>query len=202
MLRDGRVKPERRSSYFKLLARQSERLTFLMDNILDATSREIGKRRYYFEMISLDRLLEDFSTEFVPALEAEGFTLRLFIEKNLQKVRMDRAAVQQALTNLIDNARKFSSPGSNIDLKAGRAPGRQFISVRDYGPGIDAVTRKNIFRPFFRGTSATKAGIPGSGLGLSLVKSVMDSHKGTVRVESAPGEGSVFILEFPLRSKE
>lgn len=202
MLRDGRVKPDKRTSYYTLLARQSERLTYLMDNILDATGREIGKRRWYFEMIPPEPFLRECMAACTSSLQAEGFSVDLSIEDDLPEVRIDRHAVQQAMANLIDNARKYSSPGSAIEVRAERSSEWLLISIRDYGRGIDTGTAKRIFRPYYRGPSGAHAGIPGSGLGLSLVKSVMDSHHGRVTVESTPGKGTVFSLEFPLRTKD
>ena len=103
----------------------------------------------------------------------------------------------QVLSNLIDNALKYSPKDSEVTIRTGRTDGRAFVEVEDRGPGIPAPEQALVFEQFYRGGSAQSRGVQGAGIGLAFVKKVMEAHGGLVTLESRPGEGSAFRLVFP-----
>jgi two-component system, OmpR family, phosphate regulon sensor histidine kinase PhoR len=135
-------------------------------------------------------------------LRQAGFELRVTTDDPLPTVAADSDALQQAVLNLLTNAMKYSTDRKQIDLAVRRDTGGVVIAVRDYGIGISAEHRKRIFERFYRVPSSEKQGVPGAGLGLTLVAHIAKAHGGKVLVESQPGTGSSFSLRLPLSPPE
>jgi signal transduction histidine kinase len=133
-----------------------------------------------------------------PLGQEKGITLNLKLSP--VEATVDADAIQQALVNLLDNAIKFSPPGTVVTILLALHDDRRHwsLSVRDEGPGISKEEHSRIFERFYRPGDELRRETQGTGIGLSLVKSIAEAHRGTVTVESEPGKGSTFTLAFPL----
>lgn len=199
MLQSGRIPSEEyRQQYYDVLVEQSERLTLLIDNILDFSKIEEGRKKFYFDMVDISHLLEETVSIINDQVRHKNFDIQLNLEKSLPLIMADRTAIAQAITNLIDNAVKYSGE-SRIVLVRGFTDNQYLIiTVKDFGIGIRKEEIEKVFERFFRGGDALTRTVKGSGLGLTLVKRIVEVHHGKVTVESEPGHGSTFSVRLPL----
>ncbi len=203
MLQTGRVpSEERRQQYYNVLLEQSERLSLLIDNILDFAKMEEGKKEFEFEMIDMGPLLEELISTIQQQVRHEGFTVQIKIDSPLPSIQADRAAINQAVTNLIDNAIKYSAGAKKIYVRAFTENQDLVIAVQDFGVGIKPEEIEKVFERFYRGGDELTRTVKGSGLGLTLVKQIVQAHHGSVHVESEPGRGSTFSIRLPLQPTE
>ena len=198
----GRVPDEaRRREYYRVITRESERLTRLIDNVLDFSRIEGGRRRYELVPTPVEPLVRDTLEAFAYPLEQQGFKVEVHVATDLPEVPMDADAIGQALANLVDNAVKYSGTERVIVLDARREGERLALSVTDRGVGIPPSEHGRIFEKFYRVGQSETQGRRGSGVGLALVRHVVRAHGGEVTVQSAPGRGSRFTLWLPLRER-
>jgi two-component system, OmpR family, phosphate regulon sensor histidine kinase PhoR len=183
--------------YAGIITRESERLTHLIDNVLDFARLERGKASYSFAEGRLDEVVERALDVCRYRLDKERMKLRTDIEARLPPVRMDEDAMTLVLFNLVDNAVKYAGDGGEVAVRLARAPGGVALSVRDRGPGISSDEQHRIFERFYRATNARARNVRGSGIGLSLVKHIAEAHGGRVDVASAAGQGSTFTVFVP-----
>jgi signal transduction histidine kinase/tetratricopeptide (TPR) repeat protein len=203
MLQTGRVpSEERRQRYYDVLLEQSERLSSLIDNILDFAKMEEGKKEFEFEMADVGLLLEKLVSTIQQQVRHEGFTIEAEIDTPLPAIQVDRAAITQAVTNLIDNAIKYSAGAKKVCVRAYMENQYLIIAVQDFGIGIKPEEIDSVFERFYRGGDELTRAVKGSGLGLTLVKQIVQAHHGSVHVESEPGRGSTFSIRLPLQSTE
>ena len=178
-----------------VIEEEADRLTQLIDNLLDASRLQAGQMELNRGDVRLDRLAERIVTKLQP--QAEGHTLELSFPGTFPPIRADEERLTQVLTNLISNAVKYSPEGGRI-LISGRYDHEQvYIAVTDEGIGIPAGEQERIFDRFYRVDSALTRRTQGAGLGLYLVKSVIDAHGGRIWVSSSPGKGSTFVFTLP-----
>lgn len=197
MLTLGRIKNEaRRQQYYHHIHEESQRLHQLVQNILDFSRMEAGRKEFVFESCDLRPLLEETIDLF--RFSAKGFQFDAEIESELPKVDIDRDAFSSALLNLLTNAVKYSKDRKSIALRACCQKGAVRIEVSDSGIGIAPDDLKKIFERYYRARTEQVREIAGSGLGLSLVKYITEAHGGHVEVTSKPGEGSTFTLVIPV----
>ncbi|HTO13065.1 MAG TPA: HAMP domain-containing sensor histidine kinase [Candidatus Binatia bacterium] len=195
----GRVPDEaRRREYYRVITRESERLSRLIDNVLDFSRIESGRRRYEPAPTAVEPLVREALEAFAYPLEQQGFKLDVRIAPDLPEVDMDADAVGTALANLLDNAIKYSAGERALTVEARREGDRLALAVADRGIGIPAGEHARIFEKFYRVGRSDTQGRRGSGVGLALVRHVAEAHGGTVTVESTPGQGSRFTLWLPL----
>lgn len=193
----GRVKTEeKRQEYYGTIVKESERLTRLVNNILDFSKMEAGKKQYNFQPSDLNGIVASVIRTYSYHLQSKGFVPVVELAPTLPAVSIDAEAVTEAVINLVDNAVKYS--GEKTFLRIGtKARGNSVIvEVEDKGVGISVPDQKKIFDTFYRVASGLVHNTKGSGLGLSLVKHIMDAHGGMIEVESAIGAGSCFRLIF------
>ena len=203
MLQAGRVpSEERRQRYYNVLLEQSERLSLLIDNILDFAKMEEGKKEFEFEMVDMGPLLEELVSTIQQQVRHEGFTVQAKIDAPLPSIQVDRAAMTQAITNLIDNAIKYSAGAKKIYVRGFTRNQYLVIAVQDFGLGIEPAEIDKVFERFYRGGDELTRTVKGSGLGLTLVKQIVQAHRGSVHVESEPGRGSTFSIRLPLQLTE
>jgi len=195
----GRVPDEaRRQEYYRIITHESERLSHLIDNVLDFSRIEGGRRRYDLAPTAVEPLIRETLDAFAYPLEQGGFKLEVAVEADLPEVPMDADAISQALANLIDNAIKYSDADRVVAVDARRDGEGIALSVADRGVGIAPAEHTRIFEKFYRVGRSETQGRRGSGVGLALVRHVAGAHHGRVSVQSAPGQGSRFTLWLPL----
>jgi len=197
MLQSDRVPTEdRRRRYYDVLVEQSERLTALMDHILDFAKMDAG---YIPQREELDpgSHLEEVANRVQQRVRHQGFTVRREIAEGLPRVRLDPDAIALAVTNLIDNGIKYSGEAREVIVRAATENGDLAIAVQDFGVGLDPADREHVFERFYRGGSPLTRSVKGTGLGLTLVKQIVDAHGGSIDVRSRPGEGSTFTIRIP-----
>lgn len=198
MLFDGRVTdPEKQRKYFQMIVGESERLGRLVENVLDFSRMEEGRREYRFEPLALAPWLRGLAADFASEVAAAGARIEAEIPDGLPVVSADKEALGSAVRNLLDNAVKYSPGEKRVWIEAAASGGEVRISVRDKGVGISEEDRKRVFDRFFRAGGEISKRVKGAGLGLSLVKHVVTAHRGAVKCESRPGEGSTFTIRLP-----
>lgn len=199
LLRAGRVpSEERRRQYHDVLLEQSERLSRLVNNVLDFARMEAGRDELSPQLVDLATLVEDTVSEARHRVAHEGFTIRTELERPLPPVHLDPDAVRQALGNLIDNGVKYSGESRELEVRGFRENGEVVLAVRDFGIGMEPDEAARVFERFYRGGDELTRAVKGTGLGLALVKHIAEAHGGRVDVTSAPGEGSTFSIHLPL----
>ncbi|HEX2062192.1 MAG TPA: HAMP domain-containing sensor histidine kinase, partial [Thermoanaerobaculia bacterium] len=201
-MRLGRVeKPEKVRQYGEYIEAESRRLTQLINNILDFSKIESAEKKYRFCETDIAQLVEQTVAAFEVPLRDHGVVIS-FEADPVPPLNVDRDAIGQVLMNLLDNAVKYSNGRKDIDVRVRATPSEVRISVRDYGIGIPAVEQKKIFEKFYRVGSTLVHDVKGSGLGLSIVKHVVEAHGGRVELTSTPGSGSTFTLVLPAAQPE
>ena len=199
MLQTGRVtSEERRKRYYDVLLGQSERLSLLIDNILDFSKIEEGRKEFEFKLVDIGMLLQEIVSTIQHQVRHEGFDIQVKIEKSPPSIMVDRSAIRQAITNLIDNAIKYSGESKKVIVQAYTENQYLIISIKDFGIGIKKEEIDKVFERFYRGGDELTRTVKGSGLGLTLVKQIVDVHHGSVHVESEPGRGSTFSVRLPI----
>jgi len=191
------LSPEHRESFLDLIAGETNRLADLIGDVLDTSRIEAGTFSFRFAEVDLGRLVTDaVATAQVGQDEVQ---LRADVRPPLPEIRGDGERLRQVLTNLIDNAIKYSPAGAEVEVRAYQEDGFVRIDVCDSGPGIAKDDQKLIFEKFGRvtGSGATR---PGTGLGLFIARSIAEAHGGALDVDSAPDQGSTFTLELPVQS--
>ena len=199
LLATGRTKgPEQAREYAEIVTRESERLSRLIDNVLDFARIERGKVAYAFAVGDLAEVLSRGLDVYRYRLEREGMKLHVDVADDLPPVRMDENAMTLVLLNLVDNAVKYAADGKELQVSLAHRDDRIELVVRDRGPGIRADEQERIFERFYRARNVRGRPVRGSGIGLSLVKHIAEAHGGGVSVESTEGKGSAFKVWIPV----
>jgi signal transduction histidine kinase len=204
LLRLGRVsEPSKTREYGEYIEAESRRLTRLVDNILDFSKIESGQKRYRFERADLAEIVAETLRAFEVRLRQDGFAVDLRAPAApLAPAWVDPQAIGQAVTNLLDNAIKYSGEARRIEVAIGQQNGTVSVAVSDGGAGIEEGEQQRIFDPFYRVRDGLVHDADGSGLGLSIVKHIVEAHRGRVVVRSQPGAGSTFTIELPTHAAE
>jgi len=189
--------PGKYEEYFRIIRKESERLSGLINNILDFSRIEAGKKEYDFTDTNLAELIRSTLDAYRYQIEQQGFVLQANIADDLPPLRVDREAIARSLLNLINNALKYSAGNKFLGVNLYRENGRVKLEVIDHGIGIPRSELPKIFDKFYRVGDPLVHNTKGSGLGLSLVRHIVRAHGGEVLVESAPGKGSKFTIELP-----
>jgi signal transduction histidine kinase len=196
----GRVPSEEKArQYHRIINKESRRLTQLINNILDFSRIEAGRKEYRFVPGDVGAVVREVVDAYRFPIEQQGFALELDVADDLPELEIDPEALSQALLNLLNNAIKYSPEQKQIRVHARREGERVLVSVADRGIGVPRAEQKKIFEKFYRAEHSLVHTTKGSGLGLALVRHIMEAHGGTVEVASAPAEGSTFTLVLPLR---
>ena len=198
----GRVPSDDKArQYYRVINKESQRLTQLINNILDFSRIEAGRKEYRFAPTDVGRIVNDVLEAYRFQIEQQGFTLEVNVADDLPEVSADKEALGQALLNLVNNAIKYSRDEKYLRLDVRRDGERVLLSVTDRGIGVAKGEQKKIFEKFYRAENSLVHETKGSGLGLALVQHIMQAHGGSVEIESAPGKGSTFTLVVPMGSK-
>jgi signal transduction histidine kinase len=195
----GRISTqEKKHQYYRIIRKESERLTALINNILDFSRIEAGRKEYEFRETDIGDLVRNTLDSYRYQIEQQGFQLDESIDADLPSVKVDREAIARALVNLVNNALKYSKDDKYLGVKLYRDNGSVKLEVADHGIGIARRDQGKIFEKFYRAGDPLVHNTKGSGLGLSLVRHITEAHGGAIEVESTPGTGSKFIMSLPL----
>jgi two-component system phosphate regulon sensor histidine kinase PhoR len=198
LLQSGRVQDEqKRKQYSDLIVTESDRLSDLIENVLDFSKLEQSGRGYQFQQGDLGEVVDRAVQVCRARAERAQVELELRVTPDLPLTRLDERALEIATINLIDNALKYADTGRWVGVEVRGGKSQLEVVVRDRGPGIPPEDRQNIFERFARRSEAKR--VRGSGIGLALVKSVAKAHGGRVWVEDNVPSGSAFVLRIPVR---
>jgi signal transduction histidine kinase len=197
----GRIStPGKHQQYYEIIRKESERLTSLINNILDFSRIEAGKKEYSFRETDVADLVRSTLESYRFEIEQNGFEFEQKIDNNLPPLTVDREAIARSLLNLVNNAVKYSAGRKYLGVHLYRREGNVNLEVEDHGIGIPPKEQLKIFEKFYRVGDPLVHNTKGSGLGLSLVRHIVLAHGGQVAVESAPGRGSKFIIILPVQN--
>jgi signal transduction histidine kinase/tetratricopeptide (TPR) repeat protein len=199
--KENLTEEERRESY-EIITKESERLSHLINNVLDFSRIDMGRKEFTFTKSSLSQVVKETLDSYRYHLEKKGFAVREDISPDLPEMNFDREAMASALINLLSNAMKFSPSDKEVTVRLFRRDTVAVLQVADKGIGISQQDLPGIFKRFYRAKNSLVSGTGGSGLGLTLVKHTAEAHGGTVEVESEPGKGSVFSIILPISGPE
>jgi len=189
---------EKYQEYFRIIREESERLTALINNILDFSRIEAGRKEYEFKETNLAELIRTTLDSYRFQIEQNGFAFEENIAADIPPVNVDREAIARSLLNLVNNALKYSKDQKFIGVSLYRANGSVKLEVQDRGIGIAPAEQDKIFEKFYRCGDPLVHNTKGSGLGLSLVRHIALAHGGNVFVESVPDKGSKFTIALPI----
>ena len=173
-------------------------LTRLSQNLLFLTRGESGRVTLSFANLDLGRFAAEIVRDLSPAAADREIELEAATPALPVYVFADSGRLQQVLHNLVENALRYTEPGGKIRVEVAAAPGEALLSVSDTGIGIPEADLPYVFERFFRSKRSRRANPGGSGLGLSIVRWIVEAHKGRVTVESAVGKGSTFTVRLPV----
>ncbi len=195
----GRVKSEEKKiEYYRIIREESRRLNKMIDNILDFSKIEAGRKTYVFVHTDMAEVIENVLSSYRYQIKNSGFNVQTNIEPDLPPVLIDRDAMAQAISNLVDNAIKYSGDSKQLSIKTETLGSDLSIEITDRGIGIPRAEQSKVFDKFYRVGNGLVHDVKGSGLGLSLVKHIIEAHKGTISVESDVGKGSRFTILLPI----
>lgn len=202
-LQMGRVSGEEEArECLEVIARETQKLTALIDRVLDFSRLEAGKKQFRFEEVDVPALVESALESARPEIEEAGFALEVRVEDGLPTVRADGDAIAEVLVNLLNNAVKYSGAEKWIAVRAVRRGDEVALEVEDRGLGIPERERKRIFERFYRADDQRVREASGTGLGLALCKQIVEAHGGRIEVRSQVGVGSTFSAILPRRDRD
>ena len=188
---------EKKESY-EIITRESERLSHLINNVLDSSRIEMGRKEFNFKKGYLPEIIRDTLESYRYHLEKKGFVIHSEIASDLPEMNFDGEAIASVLVNLLSNAMKFSPKEKEVTVKLFQDDGNAVLQVSDKGIGISQNEIPKIFERFYQSVNKIDYESRGSGLGLTLVKHITEAHGGKIEVESEAGIGSVFTVSIPL----
>jgi signal transduction histidine kinase len=198
----GRVNSEeKKTEYYRIIRHESLRLNKMIDNILDFSKIEAGRKTYVFAHSDMAEVIEHVLSSYRYQISNSGFDIQTNIQPDLPPVLIDRDAMAQAISNLLDNAIKYSGKVKQLTITTETVGADLSIEIADHGIGIPRAEQAKIFEKFYRVGNGLVHDVKGSGLGLSLVKHIIEAHHGTISVESDVDKGSRFTIHLPLASR-
>ena len=189
--------PKRCGEFLEVLRKHTDRLNNIVSDLLTLAQIEAGKSAVQYEMIKIPELIDKAVSILKPLADRKRQALIALSGADLPELSGDPEKLTQVMTNLIDNAIKYTPEKGSISVEAEPVSGGIELSVSDNGLGIPPKDVSRIFERFYRVDRARSRALGGTGLGLSIVKHIIESHGGTVRVQSEPGKGSRFIIFLP-----
>jgi len=195
----GRTGAQATSDYLQTIVNESERLSRLVDNVLDFSRIEQGDKVYRMQSTCLADVVRAAARTMQYPLSQLGFTLRISIDENIPKLQANADALEQAILNLLANAMKYSGEARQIEMVLRHSGEEALIDITDHGLGISREDQAKIFDKFYRVRSVETDRIAGTGLGLTLAQHIVEAHKGRVVVSSELGFGSTFSVRIPIQ---
>ena len=200
-LQQGRIKEDKKQAYYKMITDEAQRLTNTVNQILNFSKIESGKRKFDFKIINVQELIEKCLESYHRQFAIHQFKVDFKKQTALPLIKADEVALLEALNNLIDNAMKYSKEQKEILITAYRKGKAIIITVQDFGIGIPLEHQKNIFNKFFRVPNHDIHDTKGTGLGLTMVKHIVKAHKGSIDFKSTVNKGTTFSLQIPALSE-
>ncbi len=201
-LRAGWVPEAKRSEYYEVMLGESERLSGVIDNVLDFSRMESGRREFHFRSTDVTALISGILERYRYSFETAGIELAAALPQYAVVADVDRDGLAQVLVNLLSNAAKYIGDGTKKVTVTLTDDGSDFaVTVRDTGVGMSTDSMEEIFAPFTRIDDPKVHSVAGSGIGLTIVRHIVDAHRGRVDVESQLHEGSTFRVRVPLRRR-
>ncbi len=201
-LEAGRVTTEaKKMEYYQIISKETRRLTRIVNRILNFSQLEANKKTFHKSPVQLNDLCAEVLANYADHLKEKGFEV-IYKPGTLPEIEGDREAIAEVILNVVDNAAKYSQEHKQIVVETALNHDAALIRIRDKGIGIAREHHRDIFEQFFRAPLGDVHTTKGSGLGLTLVKKMMQAHGGDVQVESELGKGSTFTLQFPLNKKQ
>lgn len=198
LVNDRIADPSRRRHSYTLLERETGRLQRLVEDLLDFGRMESGRRHYRLESHDAFALVRSAVAEFREEAMAVGYAIELDLPSGEGTAQVDAEALSRAVRNLLENAVKYSPECRTVWVQGAVSERNITIAVRDQGIGIPPAEQRVVFQNFVRGAEAKRAGIKGTGIGLAMVRHIMEACGGQVHLDSTPGAGSVFTLRLPV----
>jgi len=192
------ISAEEKQEYLETIQGETERLSRLINNVLDFSRIERGTKKYVFSKVNLIEVIQSAIRIMNYQIKENGFEFETDISSDEIEIWADADTIIEAITNLISNAIKYSSDEKYICISLETNADYAIIRIRDKGIGIEASEKEKIFETFYRSSDQRIQAAGGAGLGLSLVRHVVEAHRGEVTVESEPGKGSTFSLSLPI----
>jgi signal transduction histidine kinase len=200
MLRERRqTDRDKQEKYLDIMVSETERLTRLINNVLDFSRMDKGKKTYDKKMIDAASLCEELLESQRLRLEQNGFEVNFTRTSSPVYVEGDEEALKQAVLNLLSNAEKYSQDKKQIDVEVGRSDESVIINVKDRGIGIEPKQAQKIFKEFYRADESLTSKVRGSGLGLTISKKIINDLGGDILYFPREDGGSVFQIKFPLK---
>ncbi len=198
----GRLKSqEKEKEYYTIIHQESGRLSRIVDKILHFQSIDEHKRKYKFKEADLNSVINKTLNIYSYHIKQSGFSYNLNLDDNIPPIYIDEEAIAEAVINLTDNAMKYSGQKKQIDIQTGMNENFVFVKIIDYGIGISIKNQNKIFDKFYRIQNGLVHNTKGAGLGLTIVKEIMEEHGGGIAVDSKEGNGSIFTLNFRKNNK-
>ncbi len=191
------MSPAEMTATIRRIERAAVRLNNLVENVLDAGSIRAGRFTIYPAPVALDQIVDGVAATLQPLLEEKRQRLQIEIPATLPAVLADERRIAQVFANLITNASKYGPEGDTIVVTATASDGRALVKVIDHGAGIPLPEQGELFERYFRAASSARSS-PGTGLGLAISKAIVETHGGTVGLESEPGQGTTVWFTLPL----
>jgi PAS domain S-box-containing protein len=198
LLRDERTSAPNAAHFTEIIQRNAERLLRLVGDLLFLSQLQSGTLAVELRPTDLAEVAARAVTDMRAEAERKHIGLDL-LSTEVPTAEADPARIGQLLGNLLANALKFTPDGGRVEVRLHHQAGQAMLAVSDTGPGIPAADQEQIFERFFRTAAATRQAIPGTGLGLTISKAIVDAHHGSITVDSAEGQGTVFTVRLPLR---
>lgn len=192
----GRPNQEQ-TEYLEIIREGNKRMIKIINDLLDVTKIDMGKLMVETKPTDLKKVAQESIKQFIATAAANNIALTLVCENNLPLVSVDEEKIKMAFSNLIDNAIKYTANKGEVRVAIKREGDYVETSVQDNGVGIPKIQQKNIFQKFFRSDNIKKHQTAGSGLGLFIVKAIIDAHRGSIWFKSEEGKGSTFYFKIP-----
>jgi signal transduction histidine kinase len=198
MMLQNQCAPDEQADFLKSMVHESDQMLLLLQDLLSASAARSGKLKLKPVLQDPEKILRQAFDGFVLIARKKGIKLAWEVPSNLPSAELDAHRMAEVLSNLISNSLKFCSPGQSVYLGAAAVNSHLEISVRDTGPGIRQEELPRLFEPFAKLSNKSTASEPSTGLGLSIVKEIVEMHGGRVSVGSVPGQGTTFKVNLPL----
>ena len=193
----GELGPKQKN-YMKHISDSGHHLLNLINDILDISKVEAGKMELHIDMLNMKTVIDDIVAMTQTLTSRKNISVNVDVQENMPTLRADRSKIKQIMYNLMGNAIKFTDDGGKITILTKVKGKKILVSIIDNGIGISTEDQKKLFKPFSQIDSSISRSYQGTGLGLALVKELIELHGGNIRVESEVGKGSNFTFELPI----